>query len=395
MIDRNSSDEEILKFLAQVRTEASCTEALAADLAVALADSGERFRADGGPTADVASTGGPTSLSTLLCPLVLRAAGHTVVKLGIPGRPAGGIDCLAQIPGYRVNLSKDELLQVLSQCGYAHFLSASRFAPLDARVFALRQRIGAQAVPTLVAASLLAKKLAVGVGRVGLDVRVAPHGNFGQTWADARRNAHMFVATANRLGVVATAILTDGVQPYQPFIGRKEALVALWFLFESMAPAWLQEHWELCWTLAAASLPYSALPAAEKANATGYGREHFEGNLIAQGTSYAHFRSTAEATLAAHNRVIKARRDGFVVYQLEAIRSAFVQAQTQLRTSAFSDPIGLILQRRPGEYVSAGDSIATLRHDMEVDVAVLQLVEDSLSETSTVAFGSGFEVVNG
>ncbi len=59
--------------------------------------------------ADVASTGGPSSLSTLLSPLFLRAGGAVVPKLGVPGRPAGGIDCLAQIPGYRTELSAQEV----------------------------------------------------------------------------------------------------------------------------------------------------------------------------------------------------------------------------------------------------------------------------------------------
>lgn len=59
-------------------------------------------------TADVASTGGPGSLSTLLCPLYLRAGGFLVPKLGVPGRPAGGIDVLAQLRGYKCDLTANE-----------------------------------------------------------------------------------------------------------------------------------------------------------------------------------------------------------------------------------------------------------------------------------------------
>ena len=56
--------------------------------------------------ADVASTGGPSSLSTILCPLFLRCLGRCVPKLAVSGRPAGGIDVMAQIPGYRTEFKK-------------------------------------------------------------------------------------------------------------------------------------------------------------------------------------------------------------------------------------------------------------------------------------------------
>src|SRR5437868_1759275 len=88
-------------------------------LADVLADSGTRIAsASECLAADVASTGAPGSLSTLLCPLYLRAREFVVPKLGVPGRPAGGIDVLAQLPGYRTNLSATDVRRVLDRCGY-------------------------------------------------------------------------------------------------------------------------------------------------------------------------------------------------------------------------------------------------------------------------------------
>ena len=148
-------------------------------LAVALAESGTRLvLPEGRTTADVASTGGPASLSTLLCPLYLRDLGFVVPKLGVPGRPAGGIDVLAQVPGYQVELDATEMFRVLDRCGYAHFLAGPEFAPLDAALFRYRQKAGAQNVTALAVASILAKKIACGLNLAGLDVRVAPHGEF-------------------------------------------------------------------------------------------------------------------------------------------------------------------------------------------------------------------------
>lgn len=87
---------------------------------------------------------------------------------------------------------------------------------MDARVFRLRQLHGLQEVPPLVAASMLSKKLAVGVTTAGLDIRVAPHGNFGQDLAEGRANAAMYEEAASMLGIEGRPVLTDGDAPYQP-----------------------------------------------------------------------------------------------------------------------------------------------------------------------------------
>lgn len=174
-------------------------------LAEVLARSGSILSQGRNITADLASTGAPTSLSTLLCPLYLCALGIAVPKLGVPGRPAGGIDVMAQIPGYRYRLDPREIQAIIDRCGYAHFVAGETSAPLDAALFAYRQKNGAQNVPELAAASLLAKKIACGVRFAGLDVRVAPHGNFGGTLSEAASSALKFCQAARIANIQALA----------------------------------------------------------------------------------------------------------------------------------------------------------------------------------------------
>lgn len=313
MFDADSSDEHIVDVLTQIKESAPADEAVAAELARILANSGEKFATSGGLTADVASTGGPSSLTTLLCPLYLRASGLLVPKLGVPGRPAGGIDCLAQIQGFKVELTQDELRAVMASAGYAHFLAAGRYAPLDARVFKLRQQYGAQDVPTLVASSLLSKKLAVGVRRAGLDIRVAAHGNFGKTWSDALDNARLFAAASRRLGVDAFPVLTNAAFPYQQYIGRREALAAMSHLFDGTASAWLRGHSSHCLQLALAAAPADRRKAAAEATPADLER-HFLANLEAQGATAGAFDSLVRRTRADHKHVLNASADGFVSY---------------------------------------------------------------------------------
>lgn len=318
MINIGSTDDEIVRFINQIKQDAPADAERARDLAEVFAKSGRIFSTGVGMSVDVASTGGPSSLSTLLCPLYLRVAGCIIPKLGVPGRPAGGIDCLAQLPGYRTRLSEDELTRTLEVCGYAHFLASGRYAPLDARVFKLRQQHGAQNLPTFVAASLLAKKLAMCVQRVGIDVRVAPHGNFGRTWSDAKANAVMLVQAADGHPIDIFPVLTDARHPYQPFLGRREALVALSLTFECAGPSWLDEHVQLCRTLALACVPTHARPAIAKALPSSL-RRCFEANVDAQGSTCEDFDRLVKETLAGHTRTLYARTDGFVEYSLDDI----------------------------------------------------------------------------
>lgn len=148
-LHRTSSDDEVIGVVQTIARRCPADAEVAASLAQILAGTGGSVAIDHPLIADVASTGGPSSLSTLLAPLFLREGGAIVPKLGVPGRPAGGIDCLAQIPGYHSTLTPEEVEAVLASGGYAHFLAAGEMAPLDGRMFRLRQDCGAQAVPTL------------------------------------------------------------------------------------------------------------------------------------------------------------------------------------------------------------------------------------------------------
>jgi thymidine phosphorylase len=195
------------------------------------ANSGEILSLTEHNTADVPSTGGPSSLSTLITPLFLVQAGFIVPKLGVPGRPAGGLDTLAQISGYKINMSENEIKNSISKCHYAHFISSGRYAPLDLDVFLLRKKNSALALPSLVIASILSKKIAVGIKNICLDIRIANHGNFGSNFTQGRLNAKQFIRISKILKLRSICFLTDANTPFQPYIGRGEALWALHNIF--------------------------------------------------------------------------------------------------------------------------------------------------------------------
>ena len=283
--------------------------------------------------------------------------GFTVPKLGVPGRPAGGIDVLATIPGYQVDLSRERVLQCLKECNYAHFLADTDFVPLDARMFRIRQRVGEQENPILVTASLVSKKIAASVTHVRLDVRVGTHGNFGCNLTDARANAMMFNGVARKVGLDSGCYLSDAGSVYQPFIGRGEALVALHQVFNDKASPWLREHIQSCWDMTETLVTGHHMPNGSVI------REVFASNLKAQGSSIDAFDQRVEEIAESAKATIRARSTGYLQIDIAMMRQFLVQTQNAFRSDRkpYPDPCGIELVCRPDQKVIVGQPVAHVR----------------------------------
>ena len=344
-------------------------------------------------SADLASTGGPSSLSTLLGPLYLCAMGCCVPKLGVPGRPAGGVDTLTQIPGYNIFLTSGDVLDCMERCGYAHFLATEDHAPLDAQLFSYRQSIGAQNVPELAIASILAKKVSVGLKRSGLDIRVAPHGNFGRNWHEARSNSQRFRDVSSILEIDAVCILTDATVPYQPFLGRGESLLALHHVFSNSADAYLVRHATSCLAMATSVATPSATTLTSSIQECS---KHFFNNVYAQGGSREAFEEYTTYVESNHRFHLIAKRQGFVQIDLERLRDVVVHYQRTGLTEerAFPDEMGVVLKRQPGDFVHRGDLLATVRISEKHWPSGKSRLNEAITVTSKVTLAQGYEEVN-
>ncbi len=313
--------------------------------------------------ADIASTGGPGSLTTILCPLFLVALGCTVPKLGVPGRPAGGIDVLAQIPGFKYQFNEGQAAEILSCSRYVHFMASDRFAPLDAKLFEYRKKNGAINNTILAIASILSKKIALGVHLIGLDVRVAPHGNFGSTFEIAHNNAQRFCRVSTLAGCTAVCFLTDNRVPPQPYIGRGESLLALSQIFNGQGSSWLNDHVDVCHAMAGTLV--------DKTGSTIHNPSLsdivsiFKENLEAQGASWETFTSYVEQVQEAPRYELLADKDGFLSVDMERIRDIITSFQAKDNNqSSFPDSCGVVLNKVPGRRVRKGEKIASIRFSM-------------------------------
>jgi thymidine phosphorylase len=182
----------------------------------AMIASGDRmdFSSLSRATADKHSTGGVGDKITLpLAPLV-AACGVAVPQLsgrGL-GHTGGTLDKLESIPGWRADLSGEEMMRQLEEVGAVVCAAGASLAPADKKLYALRDVTGTVEAIPLIASSIMSKKIAEGTGALVLDVKVGS-GAFMKDEDRARELAETMVALGTDAGVRTVALLTDMSTP--------------------------------------------------------------------------------------------------------------------------------------------------------------------------------------
>ena len=346
-----------LNELVQKFGRADATDSELMELVNILADSGERITMPES-VFDFASTGGPSSLSTLLVPLFLFGRGVSVVDLAVSGRPAGAVDVLAQIPRYTLN--DLPCITKLKRPFYIHLAANERFTPLDRALFEYRKENNKVDIPNLVVSSILAKKLASGAEIIGLDVRVSRFGNFGKNIYESRQNCIKYNRIASLLGLKSTCFISNSNYPYQNYIGRGEALLALHKIFTNQSDKLLNDHVLYCNRMANIMIENSGINM-NNSNTCSL-QESFVYNLESQGSSYDEFEKSVERIEHATRYTVLADTNGYIQYDLHLIRSIIVRFQNECGgNQTFPDPCGVILLCNTYDYVSCGQPVLSVR----------------------------------
>jgi pyrimidine-nucleoside phosphorylase len=349
-------------------------------LARAMVDSGKTLDLSvlGRPVLDKHSSGGVGDKVTLVLAPLVASCGALFGKMsgrGL-GHTGGTLDKLESIPGFRVRLSQGDFVRQLERIGVAVVSQSERLVPADRILYALRDVTATVDSEGLIAASIMAKKIASGTSAVVLDLTVGA-GAFMQTVAQAASLGALCRLIGDSYARKVTCVYTSMAAPLGRSVGNRLEVEEAWEVLCGGGPADVRE---VVLARAAALLPLADLgldgsearARAERALDGGQAAEWFERWVAVQG---GRFRPGEFHRLACDE--ITAGRDGWLssVDARAVGHAAQVAGAGRRRVDDEVDPAaGVVVSRKPGEAVVAGETLARVHarsRDLRAAAALL------------------------
>jgi pyrimidine-nucleoside phosphorylase len=336
---------------------------------------------------DKHSTGGVGDKTSLVLAPLAAAAGVAVPMIsgrGL-GHTGGTLDKLEAIPGFNVNLPVAQFRRVLETCGCAMIGQTAEIAPADRKLYSLRDVTGTVESPYLICASIMSKKLAEGIDALVLDVKTGS-GAFMKSEKDAAFLAELMFETGERMGKRVVALITDMDQPLGCMIGNALEVVEVVEVLRGQGPEDLRE---LCLELAGWMLHLGGVSAtvaegkkqSEKLISSGRALDKFRQMVELQGGDPRVIDDPKKLRRAQHTVTISSPRDGYVVsLKCEQIGTACVVlgGGRERKEDSVDPTVGIVLHKKVGDAVSAGEPLATLHYNAETRaVRARQMMEES------------------
>src|SRR5437667_1374976 len=340
------------------------TETLA--LTDAMIRSGETIAlgaALGRKVVDKHSTGGVGDKTSLAVGPIVAACGVPFGKMsgrGL-GHTGGTLDKLESIPGFRVELTTDEFLQQVREVGLAIIGQSANLVPADKLLYGLRDVTATVDNVSLIAASIMSKKIAAGADAIVLDVKVGD-GAFMKTVEDARELAGMMLELGRHAGREVVCVLTDMDQPLGDAVGNALEIRETIATLRGEGPP---DFTELVTAASGHLLAFSDLGLDEDEGRARAAAAVQDGSALAMYERWiaAQGGDPREAALAAAPvvREVVAPADGYV-HSIGAtdigMAALRLGAGRQTKDDAIDHAVGIRCLKKRGDAVSAGEVLA-------------------------------------
>lgn len=348
------------------------------DLTLAMAFSGEVMDLSGVvPLAvDKHSTGGVGDKTTLVAEPIVAACGLPVAKMSGRGLgfTGGTLDKMESIPGFRTDLSADEMRAQLHRMGLVLTGQTGDLAPADGKLYALRDVTGTvQSIP-LIASSVMSKKIAAGAQAIVLDVKWGK-GAFMKSLEGARVLAETMVYIARLSERKAVALLSDMNQPLGCAVGNALEVIEAIEALHNRGPADFRAH---CLEVAMHMLVLgekapdeeTAYSMAEAALADGRAWEQFRKLVQAQGGDVSYVDHPEKLPRAPIIEPVLAPCSGYLS-EIDALvvgeTSVVLGAGRARKGDPVDHSVGIEILHKVGEHVEAGQPLFVLHAAKQAD----------------------------
>ncbi|AOT68131.1 pyrimidine-nucleoside phosphorylase [Geosporobacter ferrireducens] len=329
---------------------------------------------------DKHSTGGVGDTTTLIVGPLVAACGVPVAKMsgrGL-GHTGGTIDKLESIKGFHVEISNEEFLRNVNQIKLAVIGQSGDLAPADKKLYALRDVTATVDNISLIASSIMSKKLAAGANAILLDVKVGS-GAFMKDFDSAVSLAMEMVEIGKAMGRETIAVLTDMDQPLGYAVGNSLEVQEAIEVLNNRGPEDLRT---LCVKLAS----YMVL-LAKKANTlaeaeatviemldSGAALKKFKAFIQAQGGDLTAIDHPQQLPKARYKRNVVASVNGYI-QSIKAddigVAALSLGAGRETKDSTIDLAAGVMMYKKVGDLIKRGDVIAELHanNESKLDVA--------------------------
>lgn len=348
------------------------------DLTMIMRDSGDVYDLSliAGIKADKHSTGGVGDKTTLALGPLVASQGVKIAKMsgrGL-GHTGGTLDKLESIPGYRIALSNQELIDQVNRIGIAVIGQSDTSVPADKKLYALRDVTATVESIPLIASSIMSKKLACGSDTILLDVKVG-EGAFMANQEEAEILAKQMISIGRSLGKDVRAEISNMDQPLGFAIGNALEVIEAIDTLKGQGP---KDFTDLCIYSGATILQQAKLcenhkegeDLLRKAIEDGSALVKLKELISAQGGDPGVVDDPKRLPQAKSITPVYASREGWlnrVASRELGILAMELGAGRAKKEDPVNHAVGLVVPRKIGDFVKAGDLLCSIYHDQPLD----------------------------